>query len=135
MPDYRLAVDGELNRQVVWCEFPAGAGRVGEHERGGTDLKIMAVVGDGAGELWHGEAAIEKHERSVIFKTAVRCPFHADELRSEDSESSIAQGDRGPGIGDGVSDFAGRSCDWFGWAMMRLCGERNAEEDSKCECG
>ncbi len=107
MPDYRLAVHGQLNRQVVRRESPSSVRRVSEHERACIDFKRMTVVGNGAGKLRHRQPPIEKNKRGVIFKVPVCGPFHADHLRREHGESRIAQCESGRGIGYRVGDFRG----------------------------
>jgi hypothetical protein len=122
MPDHRLPVHGEFNRQVIWREPSARAGCVGEHERAGVDFERVAIAGDGACELGHREPAIEKDERSVILKVAVRRPFHADQFRGKHGKSRIAQYHRSLGIGHWVGDVSGRLRGLSGLASRSLCG-------------
>ncbi len=110
MPDYRLAVHGKFNRQVFCGKPPIGRGRISQRERAGFDRQclIRFALGYRLFKLRYRQPAIEKHERSVIFKLAVRRPLHADHFRRQHGEPRLTQRNHGLWIGDRAGSRIGR---------------------------
>ncbi len=138
MPVHRLAIHGEFNGEVIRPEPAVRAGRVCQRKGAGFDDQLLTRVRHFVFEPRHRQAPIEKHERSVILKLAVRRPLHADQLGREHGKPRFAQGYNGSGVGQrigrGSSDFlrcGGAVC------CLSVRSGRQPKRPSDCEshCG
>src|SRR6202041_2678746 len=78
------------------------SGGVNQLQHAGLNYRASAVGRGFVRELRDGEPTIQKDERGVIFKFAVRGPFHADQLRRQNREACMRGSDHRARIGNRV---------------------------------
>ena len=98
-------IQGEGDGEVVRVEHSICtlSGRVAQSERPRMQRRDTAILLHG--EVRYRQIAIQKHQRRVIFELAVGRPLHANELRSQNGESSVTHANDGLGIRDGIVEI------------------------------
>jgi hypothetical protein len=98
MPNHRLAVHNERDGEIVRRKAIIGTWRgdriISKRQCAGLDRQMLARTQFliFALELGHRQPPVDKDERCVVLKLAVRRPLHADHLWCQHSKPRLAQG-------------------------------------------
>jgi len=106
MPGEGDAIHSECNGKVVAGESAIAAWRVGQAQRLSLDRQSMVCAGHHVLESRYRQAAIEKHEASVILKVSVLGPLHANQLGGQHRETYPTHGYYGARIGHRLCHIA-----------------------------